>query len=231
MQYPVCYLDPPWPYEVYNADTGHGRSAESHYGTMTWADLATFGRDYLNPALTPGAFVFCWVVPPSLDQALDMIRRDWGLEYITKAFCWVKLSLKGNGFYMGMGHYTRANSEDCLLFWKPAKGVKSPRQDRGVKQIIVTEDGDDELPYTVLASVMRHSQKPNEVAHKIQRLMPGPYLEVFARRRRDSPLWTFVGNEVNQGRDANSVLRDITLGTADQSAANDVTLGLLPTLV
>jgi N6-adenosine-specific RNA methylase IME4 len=39
-----------------------------------------------------------------------------------------------------------------------------------------------------------HSAKPEEVHDRIQRLCPGPYLELFARKQR--PGWTAGRDEV-----------------------------------
>ena len=54
-----------------------------------------------------------WAICPELPGALELIKAC-GFEYKTKAFCWEKLNADGTPF-MGMGFYTRANTEDCLL--------------------------------------------------------------------------------------------------------------------
>jgi N6-adenosine-specific RNA methylase IME4 len=56
-----------------------------------------------------------------------------------------------------------------------------PRLDKGVKQVVIAPHG-------------RHSEKPEEVARRIEQLRCGPYLELFARRQR--PGWMCWGNEV-----------------------------------
>ncbi len=45
------------------------------------------------------------------------------------------------------------------------------------------------------APVQGHSVKPEEQYAIIERCSPGPYLELFARRRR--PGWSVWGNEVD----------------------------------
>ncbi len=47
----------------------------------------------------------------------------------------------------------------------------------------------------VIAPMTRHSEKPEEVQDRIERLVSGPYLELFARRRREG--WATVGNELD----------------------------------
>jgi hypothetical protein len=46
----------------------------------------------------------------------------------------------------------------------------------------------------IMAPVMEHSVKPDEVHARIERLLAGPYLELFARAER--PGWTTWGNEI-----------------------------------
>jgi N6-adenosine-specific RNA methylase IME4 len=62
-----------------------------------------------------------------------------------------------------MGYWTRANPELCLLATRGA-----PKRLKSVRQLVV-------------APVAEHSHKPSEVLHRIQQLVPGPYLEMFAR--------------------------------------------------
>jgi hypothetical protein len=78
---------------------------------------------------------------------------------------------------MGQGYYTRANTEFCLL---ATRG--SPQRDAfDVHQLIVSP-------------VREHSRKPDEAHQRIERLLAGPYLEIFARAER--PGWVTWGNEV-----------------------------------
>ena len=76
-----------------------------------------------------------------------------------------------------MGRWTRSNSEICLL----ATSGDPLRLDMGVHQVI-------------LAPVGEHSAKPEEAHARIERLLAGPYLELFARSGRQG--WTVWGNEV-----------------------------------
>jgi hypothetical protein len=45
-----------------------------------------------------------------------------------------------------------------------------------------------------MAPVREHSGKPEEVRQRIERLFPGPYLELYARK--PAPGWTCWGNEI-----------------------------------
>ena len=96
----------------------------------------------------------------------------------------MKLNPNGEGLFVeeddvftGMGYSTRANTEYVLL----AKRGSPLRLNADVHQL-------------VMSPVLAHSEKPEEVARRIERLYPGPYLELFARREREG--WTTWGNEV-----------------------------------
>ena len=44
------------------------------------------------------------------------------------------------------------------------------------------------------AKAGRHSEKPEEFYRIVEELSPGPYLELFGRKRREG--WTVLGNEL-----------------------------------
>lgn len=54
-----------------------------------------------------------WATFPMLREALDVIEA-WGFSYKTVAFNWVKQNRNGTGIFMGLGNWTRSNSEICL---------------------------------------------------------------------------------------------------------------------
>ena len=80
---------------------------------------------------------------------------------------------------MGMGYWTRANTEPCIL----ATRGNPKRKDAGVRQVILDKRRE-------------HSRKPDEIYSRIERLVEGPYLEMFARQRRQG--WDAFGNEIDK---------------------------------
>jgi N6-adenosine-specific RNA methylase IME4 len=91
------------------------------------------------------------------------------------------ITLAGEGLHLGTGlSGPRANTEVCLL----AKRGEPRRLAADVDQVIVAPAGG-------------HSEKPNEVYKRIERLFPGPYLELFARELRQH--WTVWGDEIPRG--------------------------------
>ena len=90
----------------------------------------------------------------------------------------VKLNKKAPTLFWGMGYWTRANVELCLL----ATRGRPRRQCAGVHQVI-------------MAPVEQHSKKPGIVRDKIITLMGDlPRVELFARQQ--APGWDVWGNEV-----------------------------------
>jgi len=174
-QYDVILADPPWSFDVWNKDTGNGRSPISHYPTMTIDELCSLP---IKEFASDNCALFLWCVWPSIFEFVPPLLDAWGFAYKTKAFTWIKSQKSGFGFFMGMGYYARANDEPCLL---AVKG-KMPVVDKGVLSIIYSP-------------IREHSRKPDEQYAKIERLYPNMnYLELFARRKR--PGWDSWGNEI-----------------------------------
>lgn len=183
-KYGAVLADPPWSFQVWGEDTGHGRSAASHYPTMTLADLMALP---VGDLLADDAALFMWAVWPQLPDAIKL-GEAWGLKYKTLAFDWLKRSAGGRSWHMGLGYWTRANSEPCLLFTKGSP----KRQNKSIRQLIV-DVGQLALFPPIVAPVSVHSAKPNEQYERIMALVDGPYLELFARMAY--PGWDAWGNE------------------------------------
>ena len=166
--------DPPWTYKVYSGK-GKARSAERQYDTMTLDDIKALPVASLA---ADDCALFMWATMPQLPEAFGVINA-WGFEYKTCGFCWTKLNETGRGYFVGMGYWTRSNAELCLL----ATRGNPKRLHMDVQQVIVSP-------------VMEHSRKPGVVHERIERLVSGPYLEMFGRRI--TPGWTVWGNEIER---------------------------------
>ena len=86
-----------------------------------------------------------WATFPKLPEAFRLIEA-WGFQYKTVGFVWVKTNPSGNGFFLGLGWWTRSNAELCLL---AVKG-KPKRQCAGISQLLISPRE-------------RHSKKPDIV--------------------------------------------------------------------
>jgi N6-adenosine-specific RNA methylase IME4 len=178
--YGAIYADPPWSFDVWSKDTGNGRSPSAHYQTQSIEDLCALSVESLA---APDCSLFLWCCWPSMPDALRLIEA-WGFTYKTCGFSWLKadpykLWTLEEDVYMGMGYWTRANTEPCLL----ATRAKPKRLSSGVRQGIIDKPRE-------------HSRKPDCVHERIERLVAGPYLELFARQSRKG--WTTWGNEATK---------------------------------
>lgn len=172
MKYQIIYADPPWSYKVWSKK-GLGRSAESHYKTM---DKNSIQKLPIKEIADKNCVLFLWVTPPCLLEGIELIKA-WGFEYKTIAFTWVKKNKKSDSLFWGMGYWTRANAELCLL---ATKG-KPKRISARVHQVINTP-------------IEQHSKKPDETRKRIVELMGDlPRIELFARDKVDG--WHTWGNE------------------------------------
>ncbi|MFH6967173.1 MT-A70 family methyltransferase [Flavobacterium sp. FlaQc-28] len=181
-KYDIIYADPPWQYKVWSKK-GAGRSAEIHYQT----ESAEFLKKMNIQALCkPNCTLFMWVAFPFLEQALEL-GRAWGFTYKTVAFTWVKTNINNENPFMGMGYYTRSNTEIVLLF---TKGKPLARLAKNVPQVLISPRA-------------RHSEKPDEIRKRIVRLFGDvTRLELFARQNsaEDNNTfkgWDVFGNEVH----------------------------------
>lgn len=172
-KYSVIYADPPWNYN----DKGCEGSAFKHYATMSIQDICDLPIKDLSE---DNCVLLLWATYPMLKEALQVIEA-WGFKYKSIGFQWVKQNRSGNGYFFGLGHWTRGNTEPCLL---AVKG-KPHRASNSVSQLIISP-------------IREHSRKPDEVRDKIVELMgkENTFIELFARST--TPGWDAWGNEVNK---------------------------------
>ena len=190
----TIYADPPWRFKTWNNATAvQARGSKStytsasvHYETMPLEEICALPVAELA---APDCVLFMWACWPLLPEALKLIDA-WGFTYKTCGFDWVKAHAKQIDLFrddvdgqMGMGYWTRANTEPCLL----ATRGKPKRVSAAVRQAIIEPRRE-------------HSRKPLRAVDRIERLVAGPYLELFARQQR--PGWTVWGNQTDKFSEA-----------------------------
>lgn len=65
-----------------------------------------------------------WATYPKMQEALDLIEA-WGFKYKSIAFQWIKQNRSGNGYFFGLGRWTRGNTEPCLSAGKQTRPAGS----------------------------------------------------------------------------------------------------------
>lgn len=169
--YSVILADPAWSY----ADKSkHRGGAERHYPTMKVKDIAALP---VGDIAARNCALFLWATWPTIRDA-ERVIEAWGFRYVTAAFVWVKTTKTGK-IHIGMGHYTRANTEPCLL----AVRGRMPVVSKAERQVILSER-------------LAHSAKPTETYDRIHALYPtGRRAELFARNRRAG--WDSFGHDID----------------------------------
>lgn len=194
--YAAIVADPPWHFRARTAlqmsNWKSRRDAERHYAVLGVEDIMAMPvRDL---AAKDGCHLFLWVTGPCLRQAFDVIDA-WGFRYSAVAFTWIKLKRRYDAhqlcmlrtteadLHVGLGLTTRKNAEFVLL----ARRGNARRMAKDVREVI-------------LAPVREHSRKPEQVYSRVERYCAGPYLELFARRRRAG--WHCWGDEIEKFQEA-----------------------------
>ena len=169
-RYSIIYADPAWSYQGKMMNS----SVTDHYNVMSIDDICNLP---VNDIAAENSILFMWVTLPKLNEFMKVVNA-WGFEYKTTAFVWVKKNKKADSFFMGLGRWTRANPEICVL---ATKG-KIERKSKSIRQLQV-------FPLD------KHSKKPDQFRDLIVELCGDlPRIELFARQK--TPGWDVWGNEV-----------------------------------
>lgn len=171
-KYNIILADPPWSYKDKALAGKRGAGCKYTVQSQNWIeDLPV--KDIADK----NCVLFMWVTMPKLNECFEVIKK-WGFTYKTVAFVWVKKNKKSNSWFWGMGRWTRANAEVCII---ATKG-KPKRVSAAVHSVIDTP-------------IEQHSKKPAETRKRIVQLCGDlPRVELFARNTSDG--WDVWGNEI-----------------------------------
>jgi N6-adenosine-specific RNA methylase IME4 len=130
--------------------------------------------------------LYLWVPNALLMEGLRVMKA-WGFTYKSN-IVWFKIRKDAGPDGRGVGFYFR-NVTELVLF-----GVRGSMR--------TLKPGRTQV--NMLATRKReHSRKPDEIYDIIESCSPGPYLELFARFRRDG--WSQWGNEDVEQNTTNNV--------------------------
>ena len=185
-KYQIIYADPPWgSNSQFGRDKNKGN--EQHYPLMTLQNIKDLP---IKELADENCILFLWVVDTQLFDAGEVIR-DWGFVYKTVGFSWYKKNKIASTMFFGLGYWTRANTEICLL---ATKG-NPKRVDKGISQVIENLDFNYLYTEQIFATIREHSRKPDEVREKIVKLCGDlPRIELFAREQFEG--WDAWGNQI-----------------------------------
>jgi N6-adenosine-specific RNA methylase IME4 len=183
VRYRTIVADPPWPYN----DPGGGLGASPTHRPHSWdSPLANVGSasrygamsipalKALDPGAEDDAHLYLWTTNAFMVEAHE-IARAWGFK--PKTICtWGKVKPDGTAS-MKTGHYFRGATEHVVFAVRGRLPfpVEAP------------------TPTLWLWPRLAHSEKPDAFYDLVERVSPGPYLELFARRQRLG--WDTWGDE------------------------------------
>lgn len=167
MTYRTIVIDPPWAYDTKSPMAGSvDAAAERQYDVMSLDAIAALP---IRSMADKSAHLYLWTTNPFLFES-RWLAECWGFRYVTM-LTWHKLGAPG------MGYYFRGDTEHALF---AVRGDAPIAPDIRVSNHFAAAKG-------------RHSEKPDRFYEIVERVSPGPWLEVFARRRRVG--WGAWGNE------------------------------------
>jgi N6-adenosine-specific RNA methylase IME4 len=166
----VLLCDPPWLFS--DRLPGGGRGASKHYACLTLEQIKAFPL----PPLADDAALVLWRVAAMVPEAYEVVKA-WGFTAKSE-IVWVKVRAYGSKqLRIGMGRSVRNCHEVAIV----ATRGRPVRQSASEPSVIFAPRGE-------------HSRKPLAVHRLIERLYPGPYHELFARRAVSG--WRCEGNEL-----------------------------------
>jgi N6-adenosine-specific RNA methylase IME4 len=144
-------------------------AANNHYPTMS---IERICAEPVSELVAANAHLQLWTTNAFLRESFDVLQA-WGFKF-KSCLVWVKSDI-------GMGSYWRLSHEFLVL------GVRGNLTFR-----------DRTLPSWINAPRTTHSRKPGIVRTLIERVSPGPYLEMYGREELPNSAWTVYGNQVGR---------------------------------
>ena len=173
-QYKTILADPPWQFQNRTGKVAPEHKRLSRYGTLTLQEIKEIPVSLVS---AEQSHLYLWVPNALLKEGLEVMEA-WGFEYKTNII-WHKIRKDGEPDGRGVGFYFR-NTTEIVLFGIRGR-LRTLKAGRSQVKLIKTRKRE-------------HSRKPDELYNLIESCSPGPYLELFARGKREN--WEQWGNEV-----------------------------------
>lgn len=198
-RFSTILADPPWQFMNRTGKMAPEHKRLLRYPTMELEEIRQLPVGRLAAARS---HLYLWVPNALLAEGLEVMQA-WGFTYKTN-LVWSKIRKDGGPDGRGVGFYFRNVTE--LILFGVRGSMRTLRPGRRQVNFISTRKRE-------------HSRKPDEVYPLIEACSPGPYLELFARFRREG--WSQWGNE--------DVEENTTNGVALRNGHVDLQMRLLET--
>lgn len=183
-KYRTIVADPPWDYKganvggKYNITKGGIKIRKHHgvselYPSMSLDEICNLP---IKDLADKNAHLYLWTTNAFMVAAHE-VAEAWGFKVKT-ILTWGKVKADGKTPSMKLGNHFRSSTEHCLFCIRgKLRTTRTPNR-----------------PTLYLSGREAHSVKPAWFYRIVEEQSPGPYLELFARRKR--PGWSVWGNQV-----------------------------------
>jgi len=175
-EYGTILADPPWQFTNRTGKMAPEHKRLSRYSTLSLKEIKELP---VSLSAAENSHLYLWVPNALLREGLDTMQ-SWGFQYKTNII-WHKIRKDGGPDGRGVGFYFRNTTEIVLFGIRGKLRTLAP----GRTQVNI-----------IRSRKREHSRKPDELYDIIEACSPGPYLELFARGKRDG--WDQWGNEVEE---------------------------------
>lgn len=167
--------DPPWRFTNRTGKVAPEHRRLRRYQTMSFDEIRAMP---VASHLAESAHLYLWCPNALLPEGLSVLEA-WGFTYKTN-IVWYKIRKDGGPDGRGVGFYFRNVTELVLFGIRGRMRTLQP----GRRQVNLFPTRKEE-----------HSRKPLALYDIIEQCSPGPYLELFARERREG--WVQWGDELD----------------------------------
>ena len=173
-KYGTILADPPWRFMNRTGKVAPEHLRLSRYETM---DLESIKSLPVAQFAAEQSHLYLWVPNALLPEGLEVMKA-WGFKYKGN-IVWHKVRKDGGPDGRGVGFYFR-NVTELVLF--------------GIKGSLRTLPPGRSQVNILRTQKREHSRKPDELYNIVEECSPGPFLELFARAKREG--WDQWGNEI-----------------------------------
>jgi N6-adenosine-specific RNA methylase IME4 len=177
-KFATILADPPWQFTNRTGKIAPEYKKLTRYDTMTLDEICALP---VGEIARERAHLYLWVPNALLPWGLQALAA-WGFTYKSNLI-WHKIRKDGGPDGRGVGFYFR-NVTEIVLFGVRGRNIRTLKAGRSQVNFMATRK-------------QEHSRKPNEQYGIIESCSAGPYLELFARGRRDG--WTSWGAQADEG--------------------------------
>lgn len=175
-KFSTILADPPWQFANRTGKMAPEHKRLNRYPTMNLQEIKDLPVEAI---VSDRAHLYLWVPNALLAEGLAVLKC-WGFTYKTNMI-WYKIRKDGGPDRRGVGFYFR-NVTEMILFGVRGKNIRTLEPGRTQPNIISTRKRE-------------HSRKPDEQYDIIEGCSWGPFLEMFARGRREN--WANWGNQAD----------------------------------